>query len=94
MADAAVFVRFEIGADRSHLALPAWRAMAGPATSGQGRKPAEPGARSARALSWWRGSGPLVISRPISPSVQRSCNRDHRLPSAAVRFMETVTAPS
>jgi hypothetical protein len=44
-------------------ALPAWRAPAGPVTSGQGRKPAEPGARIARALSGWRRSGPMTKSR-------------------------------
>jgi hypothetical protein len=44
-------------------ALPAWRALAGPVTSGQGRKPAEPGARTARAFTGWRQSGPMAISR-------------------------------
>jgi hypothetical protein len=44
-------------------ALPAWRALAGPVTSGQGRKPAEPGARTARAFTGWRRSGPMAISR-------------------------------
>jgi hypothetical protein len=44
-------------------ALPAWRALAGPVTFGQGRKPAEPGARTARAFTGWRRSGPMATSR-------------------------------
>jgi hypothetical protein len=44
-------------------ALPAWRALAGPVTFGQGRKPAEPGARTARAFTRWRRSGPMATSR-------------------------------
>jgi hypothetical protein len=44
-------------------ALPARRALAGPAAAGQGRKPAEPGARTARALRGWRRSGPMATSR-------------------------------
>ena len=48
---------------RSISALPAWRAPAGPVPAGQGRKPAEPGARTARALRGWRRSGPMATSR-------------------------------
>src|SRR5258708_1009472 len=44
-------------------------ALAGPATSGQGRKPAEPGAQTARALTGGRGPGQLVISRLKNSSV-------------------------
>src|ERR1700716_2080279 len=45
------------------LTLPAWRALAGPAICRQGREPAEPGARIARALRGWRRSGPMAASR-------------------------------
>ena len=45
---------------RSYNPLPAWTALAGPATSRQARKPAEPGAPTARGLTGWRGPGPLV----------------------------------
>ena len=52
-----------------------------PVRSGAGRrhpvkagKPAEPGARTARALTGWSWSGPLVTSRPIK-SVPRSLSR-------------------
>ena len=44
-------------------ALPVWRALAGPVTFGQGRKPAEPGARTARAFTGWHRSGPMATSR-------------------------------
>jgi hypothetical protein len=42
---------------RGTSALPACQAPAGPASSGQGRKPAEPGARTARAFTGWRLHG-------------------------------------
>jgi hypothetical protein len=56
---------------RSHHPLPAWVALAGPATSCQARKPAEPGAPTARGLTGWRGPGPLVKSRPTNSLLRR-----------------------
>jgi hypothetical protein len=56
---------------RSHHPLPAWVALAGPATSCQARKPAEPGAPTARGLTGRRGPGPLVKSRPTNSLLRR-----------------------
>ena len=56
---------------RSYNPLPAWTALAGPATSRQARKPAEPGAPTARGLTGWRGPGPLVKSRPTNSFLRR-----------------------
>jgi hypothetical protein len=55
------------------LTLPAWQAPAGPATSGQGRKPRSGGARCVPALRGWRRSGPMATSRwgHVSPSRPR-----------------------
>jgi hypothetical protein len=56
---------------RSYHPLPAWTALAGPATSCQARKLAEPGAPTARGLTGWRGPGPLVKSRPTNSLLRR-----------------------
>jgi hypothetical protein len=56
---------------RSHHSLPAWTALAGPVTACQARKPAEPGAPTARGLTGWRGPGPLVKSRPTTSGCPR-----------------------
>src|SRR5713226_6923665 len=62
---------------RGAFALSAWHAPAGPVPAGQGRKPAELGARTARAFTGWRRSGPMATSRwgRRSPSQPRPALR-------------------
>src|ERR1019366_2339425 len=93
MAEAAISVRVEIGASRSHLSLPAWGALAGPATSSQAREPAEPGARPARGLTGGRraahgGEVGRGGGRPGSLVIGRSPN----LPAHGVPRSRSSTA--
>jgi hypothetical protein len=76
---------------RSHHSLPAWTALAGPATACQARKPAEPGAPTARGLTGWRGPGLLVKSRPTD--LPLACARSAVVDADATPAGTTVRNP-